>query len=140
MCHQWQRACLPNAVDKRSRFDPGLGKSPGGGHGNPLQYSYLTLILVFQISVTNFSHMSILSCHMYVSRFEKLEKKKTQFKVFFKIIFYWDVADLQCFVSFRYTTKWFSYTDTYIHKYVSPTLPIYPSLTYPMVIISLTQL
>ena len=20
---------------------PGLGKSPGGGHGNPLQYSYL---------------------------------------------------------------------------------------------------
>ena len=45
--------------------------------------------------------------------------KKNQIKVFFKIIFYWDVADLQCFVSFRYTTKWFSYTVTYIHKYMS---------------------
>ena len=22
-------------------FDPGLGRSPGGGHGNPLQYSSL---------------------------------------------------------------------------------------------------
>ena len=22
-------------------FIPGLGKSPGGGHGNPLKYSYL---------------------------------------------------------------------------------------------------
>ena len=50
----------------------GLGKAPGGGHGNPLPCSYLTLILVLQISVTNFSHMNILSCHMYVSRLEKL--------------------------------------------------------------------
>ena len=26
---------------KRLRFDPGLGRSPGGGNGNPLLYSYL---------------------------------------------------------------------------------------------------
>ena len=26
---------------KRCRFYPGLGRSPGEGHGNPLQYSYL---------------------------------------------------------------------------------------------------
>ena len=26
---------------KRCRFDPGLGRSPGGGNGNLLQYSYL---------------------------------------------------------------------------------------------------
>ena len=26
---------------KRLRFDPGLGRSPGGGNGNPLLYSCL---------------------------------------------------------------------------------------------------
>ena len=26
---------------KRNRFIPGSGRSPGGGHGNPLQYSCL---------------------------------------------------------------------------------------------------
>ena len=26
---------------KRCRLDPGSGRSPGGGHGNPLQYSCL---------------------------------------------------------------------------------------------------
>jgi len=26
---------------KRCRFDPSVGKIPGGGHGNPLQYSCL---------------------------------------------------------------------------------------------------
>ena len=26
---------------RRSGFDPGSGRSPGGGHGNPLQYSCL---------------------------------------------------------------------------------------------------
>ena len=30
-----------NAGDKRSGFDPWVGKSPRGGHGNPLQYSCL---------------------------------------------------------------------------------------------------
>ena len=31
-----------NAGDvKRCGFDPGSGRSPGGGHGNPLQYSCL---------------------------------------------------------------------------------------------------
>ena len=28
---------------KRCRFDPKLGRSPGGGHGNPLQYSCLEI-------------------------------------------------------------------------------------------------
>ena len=28
-------------ANKRPRFDPWVGKSPGGGHGNPLQYSCL---------------------------------------------------------------------------------------------------
>ena len=32
----------PKAGDKRGAgLIPGLGRSPGGGHGNPLQYSYL---------------------------------------------------------------------------------------------------
>ena len=35
---------LANAGDSRDSGDvgliPGLGRSPGGGHGNPLQYSY----------------------------------------------------------------------------------------------------
>ena len=30
-----------NAGDKRYRFDPKLGISPGGGHANPLQCSCL---------------------------------------------------------------------------------------------------
>ena len=30
-----------NAEDLRCGFDPLVGKIPGGGHGNPLQYSYL---------------------------------------------------------------------------------------------------
>ena len=29
------------AGDMRHGFDPGLGRSSGGGHGNPLQYSCL---------------------------------------------------------------------------------------------------
>ena len=32
---------LVNAGDKRHGFMPGLGRSPGEGHGNPLQYSFL---------------------------------------------------------------------------------------------------
>ena len=31
--------------------------------------------------------------------------------------FYWSLVDLQCYVSFRYTAKWISYTYTYIHSY-----------------------
>ena len=32
----------PNAGDVRDTGSiPGLGRSPGGGHGNPLQYFYL---------------------------------------------------------------------------------------------------
>ena len=30
-----------NAEDMKLRFNPGLGRSPGGGHGNPLQYTCL---------------------------------------------------------------------------------------------------
>ena len=30
-----------NAGDVRDEGSPGLGRSPGGGHGNPLQYSGL---------------------------------------------------------------------------------------------------
>ena len=34
-CQYWRH--------KRCGFDPGSGRSPGGGHGNPLQYSYLRI-------------------------------------------------------------------------------------------------
>ena len=32
---------VANAGDKRFRLDPWVRKIPGGGHGNPLQYSCL---------------------------------------------------------------------------------------------------
>ena len=48
-CTQWAsqgtlvvRDLPPNAEDIREAgLIPGLGKSPGGGHGNPLQYFHL---------------------------------------------------------------------------------------------------
>ena len=33
--------------------------------------------------------------------------------------FYWSIVDLQCFVSFRCTAKWFSYTYTCIYCFSS---------------------
>ena len=39
MAHMAQLAPACNAGDLGSI--PGLGRSPGGGHGDPLQYSYL---------------------------------------------------------------------------------------------------
>ena len=44
---EWQRTCLPMQVDLRNPgrdlgLVPGSGRSPGGGHGNPLQYSCLS--------------------------------------------------------------------------------------------------
>ena len=40
---QWWRIHLPvqETRHRRPGFDPGLGRSPGGGYGNPLQYSCL---------------------------------------------------------------------------------------------------
>ena len=37
--------------------------------------------------------------------------------------FYWHIVVLQCFVSFKYTVKWFSYTYTNTHSF-SDSLPI----------------
>ena len=38
----WWRTCRPNAGDRGDvGLIPGLGRSPGRGHGNPLQYSCL---------------------------------------------------------------------------------------------------
>ena len=31
---------------------------------------------------------------------------------------YWSIVDLQCWVSFRYTAKWISYTYTYIYSFL----------------------
>ena len=31
--------------------------------------------------------------------------------------FYWNILDLQCWVSFRHTAKWFSCTYTYVHSF-----------------------
>ena len=36
---QWWRTCLQCRRHRRWRFHPGLGRPPGGGNGNPLQYS-----------------------------------------------------------------------------------------------------
>ena len=38
---QWQRICLQCRSCRRHRFDPWLERSPEGGQGNPLQYSWL---------------------------------------------------------------------------------------------------
>ena len=37
----WGKDPACNAGDKRRGFDPWSGRSPGGGHGNPLKYSCL---------------------------------------------------------------------------------------------------
>ena len=40
--HYWLRTCLPVQVDIRDMSSiPGSGRSPGGGHGNSLQYLFL---------------------------------------------------------------------------------------------------
>ena len=36
--------CLPMQETKDAGSDPGLGRSPGEGHGNPLQYSFFLVI------------------------------------------------------------------------------------------------
>ena len=38
--------------------------------------------------------------------------------IYFLIIFYWSIVDLQCCISFCYTAKWISYTYTYIHSFL----------------------
>ena len=38
---QWWKICLHCRNGRRHRFDPWVGRSPGGGHGSPLQYSCL---------------------------------------------------------------------------------------------------
>ena len=37
--HQWQRTCLLKQETRDVSSVPGSGRSPGGGHSNPLQYS-----------------------------------------------------------------------------------------------------
>ena len=39
------------------------------------------------------------------------------FLKFLLIKFYWNMVDLQCWISFRYTEIWISYTYTYIHPF-----------------------
>ena len=39
--HQWQRPPADVGDIRDVGLTPGLGRSPGGGHGNPLQYSCL---------------------------------------------------------------------------------------------------
>ena len=36
-----ESACYAEDAGETVRLIPGLGRSPGGGHGNPLQYSCL---------------------------------------------------------------------------------------------------
>ena len=39
---QWVKQSICNSGDTGDMgLIPGLGRSPGGGHGNPLQYSFL---------------------------------------------------------------------------------------------------
>ena len=38
---RWQRICLQCRSCRRHKFDSWLGRSPEGGQGNPLQYSWL---------------------------------------------------------------------------------------------------
>ena len=38
---QWWKICLHCRNGRRHRFDPWVGRSPGGGRGSPLQYSCL---------------------------------------------------------------------------------------------------
>ena len=42
--------------------------------------------------------------------------KKKMLQKILNFILDWSIIDLQCWVSFRCTAKWFSYTYTYIHS------------------------
>ena len=45
--------------------------------------------------------------------------------------FYWSIVHLYCYVSFRCTAKWISYTYTYIHSlFFLDTFPIYAITEY----------
>ena len=50
---------------------------------------------------------------------KRLERK------YFKFFKNWNIADLQCCVSFRYTAKWFSFMCVYIYIYIYTHIYIY---------------
>ena len=62
---------------KRCNSIPGSGRSPGGGHGNPFQYSFLknpmnrgawrTIVHRVTKSQTCWSHLACTHTHMYIS-------------------------------------------------------------------------
>ena len=49
----------------------------------------------------------------------KATKRHYKWNDLYNLIFilYWSIVDLQCYLSFRCTEKWFSYTYTYIHSF-----------------------
>ena len=98
---------------------PGLGSSPGGGHGNLLQYSCIENPLG-QRSLAGYSPRGCKELDMTerLSTYEHQEKYGIFFfNLFIKLfILYWSMADWQCCDSFRWTVKGLSYACTCIHS------------------------
>ena len=63
-----------NAEDMKLRFNPGLGRSPGGGYGNPFQYTCLENPMnrgtqqatVHRATESNITETTQHACNMYV--------------------------------------------------------------------------
>ena len=65
-----------------------------------------------------------LACQLWILGLVSLQNHLSQFwqsisfcmhLLLFLFLIYWSKVDLQCYVSFRYTAKWFSYTYIYIY-------------------------
>ena len=109
----WMRKRLlkSSQVDLLFASIPGLGRCPAEGNGNPLQYSSLENFMdrrawwATSMGSQRVRHNWACICrdinfwllcfHLHLSQ------------VFF---FHWSIVDLQCYISFRCTIKWFSYT------------------------------
>ena len=74
----------------------------------------------WQISHYSQNHPS-LSCFLWPRN--KPQHRGHLVSLFLINFFYWNIVDLQCCISFRYTAKWFSYTYTNIHSF-SDSFPI----------------
>ena len=62
-----------NAGDTRHRFSPWVRKTPGGGHGNPLQYSCLESMTGHDTRLNKFKRTELIQSMFFTQNGIKLE-------------------------------------------------------------------